>query len=94
MLIKKKRCNCAHVYSVKILNLFDPEFQLPNSKPVIKNKLKNLLGELKKFEVQILVLEYKKIDDHKSIHKIFDWNTKLIANDHKSIHKIFTILIP
>ena len=91
MLIKKKRCNCVHIYSIKIWNLFDPEFQLTNSKPLIKDILKDLLGELKKIEVQILVLEYKKLDDHKSIHKFFDWSTKLIANDHKSINKISTI---
>ena len=50
--------------------------------------MKDLVGELKNFEVQILVLEYKKIDDHKSIHKIFHWSAKLIANDHKLIHKM------
>ena len=48
--------SCAHC-----LNLFDPELQLINTKPIIKSKLKELLSELKKFEVQtILVLEYKK----------------------------------
>ena len=29
--------NCAHQYNVKISNLFDPELQLINNKPVIKN---------------------------------------------------------
>ena len=49
--------NCVHHYNVEILNLFDPELQLINTKPVIKNKLKELLSELKKFKVQtILVL--------------------------------------
>ena len=28
--------NCIHHYKVEILNLFDPEFQLINIKPVIK----------------------------------------------------------
>ena len=47
-----------HRYNIKILNLFDPELQLINPKPMIKNKLKELLSELKKFKVQtILVLE-------------------------------------
>ena len=32
--------NCVHHYNVEILNLFDPELQLINTKPVIKNKLK------------------------------------------------------
>ena len=39
--------NCIHHYNVKILNLFDQELQLINTKPVIKNKLKELLSELK-----------------------------------------------
>ena len=50
--------NCVHHYNAEILNLFDPELQLINTKPVIKKKLKELLGELKKFKVQtILVLD-------------------------------------
>ena len=44
-----------------ILNLLDPELQLVNTKPFIKNKLKELLSESKKFKGQaILVLEYNK----------------------------------
>ena len=30
--------NCVHHYNVEILNLFDPELQLINTKPVITNK--------------------------------------------------------
>ena len=53
--------NCVHHYNVEILNLFGPELQLINTKPVIENKLKELLSKLKKFKVQaILVLDYKK----------------------------------
>ena len=40
--------NCIHHYNVRILNLFDPELQLINNKPVIK---KALLNDLKKFQV-------------------------------------------
>ena len=40
-----------HHYNIEILNLFDPELQLINTKPMIKNKLKKLLSELKKFKV-------------------------------------------
>ena len=47
---------CVSVYIIKILNLFNPEFQLINTKPIIK--IKALLGELKNFKAQtILVLE-------------------------------------
>ena len=72
------------------MNIFDPELQLISTKPVIKNKLKELLGELKKFKVQtILVLDYKKRNDS----KIFYSCTKLIASDSeidqafKSMHQ-------
>ena len=62
----------------EILNIFDPELQLINTKPMIKNKLKELLSELKKFKVQTrLVLEYKKRNNR----KIFHSRTKLIASD-------------
>ena len=51
--------NCVHCYNVEILNLFDPELQLINTKPTIKKKLKELLSELKKFKVHtVLVLDY------------------------------------
>ena len=43
--------NCTHPYNVEILNIFDPELQLINTKSKIKNKLKEWLTELKKFEV-------------------------------------------
>ena len=50
--------NCIHHYKVEISDIFDPELQLINTKPMIKNKLKELLSQLKKFKVQaILVLD-------------------------------------
>ena len=58
--------NCIHHYNVEILNLFDIELQLINTKLMIKNKLKELLSELKNFKVQtILILYYKKGNDCK-----------------------------
>ena len=67
-----------HRYNIEILNLSDPELRLINTKPMIKNKLKELLSELKKCKVQtILFLEYKKRSDH----KIFHSSAKLIASD-------------
>ena len=60
---------------------------------MIKNKLKELLSELKKFKVQtILVLDYKKRNDR----KIFHSSAKLIASDSdideafKSMHQSIT----
>ena len=53
--------NCVHHYNFELLSLFYPELQLIISKSLIKNKLKELLSELKKFKVQeILVLHFKK----------------------------------
>ena len=69
---------------------FDPESQLINTKPMIKNKLKEFLSELKKFKVQaVLILDYKKRNDL----KIFHSSTKLTASDSdideafKSMHQ-------
>ena len=64
-------------YEVEILNLFDPELQLVNTKPMIKNKLKEFLSEMKNFKVYTIVLDCKKRNDH----KIFQSNAKLIASD-------------
>ena len=38
-----------HRYNVEILNLFDPKMQLINTKPIIKDKLKELLSKSLKF---------------------------------------------
>ena len=40
--------NCICHYNIKILNLFDPEWKLINTKSIIKNKLKELLSKSKK----------------------------------------------
>ena len=70
--------NCGHRYNVEILNLFDPELQLIYTKHTIKNKLKELLSDFKKFKVQaILVLVYKIRNDF----KIFHSSSKIAASD-------------
>ena len=57
---------------MKILNIFDPELQLINTKPIIINKLKDLLGELEDFKIQtVLNGEFKKIVDHKPMQNLF-----------------------
>ena len=82
--------NFLYHYNVEILNLFYLDLQLINTKPMIKNKLKEFLNELKKFTVQtILVLDYKKRNDR----TIFYSSAKLIASDSyideafKSMHQ-------
>ena len=81
---------CIHHYNVEVLNIFDPELQMINTKPMIKNKLKELLSELGKFKVQRkLVLDFKKRNDC----KIFHSSSKLLASDSdieeafKSMHQ-------
>ena len=49
--------------SVEILNSFNPELQLKDNESAIKNKLKNMLTELKRFKFEVkLVLVLKKIE--------------------------------
>ena len=61
-----------------ILTLFDPELQFIKTKAEIKDKLKVLLNELRKFKVgTVLVLDYKKRNDSQIFHSC----TKLIASD-------------
>ena len=48
--------NCVHHYNIKVLNIFDLELQLINTKPTIKNKLKELLNELKTLKVQSILV--------------------------------------
>ena len=56
--------NSIHHYNVEILNIFDPELKLINTKPMIKKKFQEMLSELKKFKAQgILVLDYTKRND-------------------------------
>ena len=43
--------NRVYRYNIEILKFFDPELQLINTKPTIKNKLKEFLSEFKKFKV-------------------------------------------
>ena len=67
------------------MNIFNPELQLINNKPMFNNKLKEFLNELKKFKVRIvLVLDYKKRNDL----QVFDSSAKLIDTDSE-IDKAF-----
>ena len=60
------------------MHIFDPELKMINTKPMIKTNLGEMLSELKKSNVQtILVLHYNKTNDR----KIFHSSIKLIAGD-------------
>ena len=39
--------NCAYKHNIMILNLFDPELQRIQVKPMIKNKFRKLLSDMK-----------------------------------------------
>ena len=65
--------------------IIDPELQVINTKPVIKNKLKDFLCELKNLIQTTLVLKNKKIDDR---NVIFHLSAKLIT-DESGIDKVF-----
>ena len=86
-LYSSDNCTQQH-YNVEILNLFNPEFQLINTELVIKNKLKELLSQFKKFKVP-KILDYKKRNDRIMLHS----STKLTigASDidvaFKSMHQ-------
>ena len=60
------------------MNSFNPELQLKDTESAIKNKLTDLLSQLKDFKfVKTLVLEIKKIQsDDKTLHSNFYLNSK------------------
>ena len=60
------------------MNYFNPEIQLKDTKSALKNKLMDLLSELRDFKlVTTLVLELKKIkNDDKTIYTNFYLNSK------------------
>ena len=66
MIQRRSFDNCVRQYDIEISNLFDLELQLVNLKPKVKNKLKDLIGELKNLKFKIvLILEHNKKDNHK-----------------------------
>ena len=42
--------NCVYHYHIEILNIFDSELQLINTKPITENIFKDLLSKLKKLK--------------------------------------------
>ena len=68
-------------YNVEILNVFNPELQLKDTESSIKNKLIDLLSELRGSKSVItLVLEFKEIEsEDKTKYSIFYANSKAEA---------------
>ena len=68
----------ANTYSVEILNSFDRELQIKDTESGIKNKLIDLLSELRRFKfVKTLVLGFKNVEnDNKTIYNTFYSNPK------------------
>ena len=75
----------ASSYNVEILNSFNPVLQIKDTEPEVKNKLKKLLTESRKFKfVTTLVLVFKKIEsDYKTKYDTFYSNSKaqIIINE-------------
>ena len=81
--------NCVHHSNTEILNFFHPKMRVNNTEAMIKNNLKELLSELKKFS-QYQSQKYKKTNDR----EIFHLSAKPTASDSdineafKFIHQI------
>ena len=66
------------IYSIEILNSFNSELPLQGTEFAIRNKIIDLLAELRSFKlVKKLVLEFRKIEnEHNTIFSIFYSNSK------------------
>ena len=58
---------CKYICKVEVLSYVNPELQLKITEFVIRNKMKELLAELKDFtfEMTLFFLLFKKIDERK-----------------------------
>ena len=75
-LLKKKK-GYASSYNVEILRSFNPELQLKDTEHVIKNKLKQLLPELRKFKFVVTLVLFKKIEIYdETKYDTFDSHSK------------------
>ena len=80
--------NCVHCYNIKIVNPFHPELQLVNSKPTIKNKLKELLDYKKRNNRKIFHSSAKLIGSNSDIDEAFESMHQVYANNIVFILKI------
>ena len=97
-LTKREHAFSSH-YNFEILNSYNPELQLKDTESAIKNKLKQLMTELRGFKfVTTLVLVFKKVEsEDKTKYGTFYSNSKaeIIVNESdindmfKSIYTTF-----
>ena len=68
-----------NTYNVEIMNSFNPELQLKDTESAVRNLLKDLLTELRDFNlVVILVLQFKKIErDEETKYSTFYSSSKV-----------------
>ena len=74
------------------MNSFNPELQLKDTESVTKNKLIDLLSELKGFKfVTTIVLEFKNIEnDYKTAYSTFYLNSRVeTVNNESDIDDVF-----
>ena len=70
-------------YHVEIFNFFNSGLTLKDTKSAIKNKIIDLLTELKSFKLVItLVLEFKKIKNDDKTNKIYHHLFKLKSRNY------------
>ena len=84
----------ASTYNVDILNSFNPELQLQNTESAIKNKLKDLLYEVRGFKFVALVSEFRKVesdDGRKYITCYSNSKAETIMNQ-SDIHIVFELI--
>ena len=91
---------CKYIYKVEVLNYLNPELQLKITEFLIRNKMKELLTELKGFTFEItLFFLFKKIEiGHERKYGTFysPWKTETIINDrniYAEFGSVYTTII-
>lgn len=89
---------CKYICKVEVLSYVNPELQLKITEFVIRNKMKELLAELKDFtfEMTLFFLLFKKIDERKYGTFYSPWKTEAIINDcdiDAEFESIYTTII-
>ena len=81
----------ASTYNVEILNSFNPELQLKDTESAIKNKLIELLIQLKGFKFLTLIVVFKKIEtkDKTKYENFYSGAKSEIINNENDIYYAF-----
>ena len=86
---------CAFTHNFGILNSFNPELQFKDNEFAVKNKLKDLLIELKEFKfVTTLVLELQKIEcnDETTYSTFYSTSKAEVIINESDIDDVFELI--